>query len=382
MKEDWEDYYELLGVSPDSGAEEIRKAYRDACLIYHPDRLMNAPESTRRRAEEELKRINRAYEILGNPRKRQEYHAEWIRRKGKPRPVADPDHFYFKDVTPREIKVASFVVKNVGGSYERLVISNPDSWVRVAKYFSLTDSDELPLQIDVEAEGEDWGKSYSEYIRVKLDEEETQVKVELQTKPEPVRESVTVGARPSTGTTYTPPSPPSPPPHQISGKQGMPAWGKWFVSLAIFALIVTLVVQFWPSRNESHQELFDVNSFAGSWLNDNSETGVTHIYIGVNGTEISVDLFGIKPYWTEDTYWGYCKNSNTCDECETCDIADGVIAFSSNYGYCGRSFKLSLLEDDRLKLRTHQSPILMTPPACATWDAEEYFVRISETPSI
>jgi len=371
VKEDWEDYYELLGISPDSGAEEIKKAYRDACLIYHPDRLMNTPESTRRRAEEELKRINRAYGILGNPQERQEYHAEWIRRKAKPKPVVDPDHFYFKDVKPREIKVASFVVKNVGGSYERLFISNPDSWVRLIHYSSLTDSDELPLQVDVEAEGEDWGKSYSEYIRVKLDEEETQVKVELQTKPEPVRENIRVWARPSTGATYTAPSapsPPSPPASQVSVRRGMSAWAKWVIGMAVLGLIAGLAVQLWPSSMES----FNVNDFSGTWLNQNSQTGITHAFIEVNGNDISVSLMAQKPYWEENIWWG----EHTTD---ISNINDGVIAFSMNYGTYGRSCKVSLLNDGRLKLCTQQYPILMTPPACESQDFVEYFVKTSGT---
>ena len=233
MKQDWEDYYEVLRVSPDSSAEEIKKAYIDSCLIYHPDRLMNAPKSTRGRAEEELKRINRAYEILGNPQERQKYHAEWIRRKGKPRPVADPDHFHFEDVKPGETKAFSFVVKNVGGPYKRLVISNPDSWVRVAKCSSLTDSDELPLQVEIEAEGAEWGKTYSEHITIKLDEEETWVKVELETKAEPIKEKTWSAGIPEARPTPSPAPP-------VAAQRKIPAWAKWLIALVAVTLIIAV----------------------------------------------------------------------------------------------------------------------------------------------
>ena len=192
---EWEDYYEILGVGPDSSAEEIKEAYRYKANILHPDRLMGAPESVRCRAEEELKRVNRAYEILGDAPKRQQYHAEWIRQRAEkkgalapPKPVVDPLKIRFGDVEQGETKRASFIIRNAGGPYGRIWISNPDSWVRVVGWASLTTSDELPLEVEIEAEGEEWGKSYLEYIKVKLDDEETQVRMELQTRPEPARE--------------------------------------------------------------------------------------------------------------------------------------------------------------------------------------------------
>jgi curved DNA-binding protein CbpA len=205
MKEDWEDYYEILGVSPDSTAEEIKKAYLYKANIFHPDRLMRVPESVRRRAEEELKKVNRAYGVLGNAQKRQEYHSEWLKQRAKakepfipkPKPIVEPAHIRFSSVEPGEIKSASFIIRNLGGPYTKIWFSNPDSWVRVVRWASLTTSDELPLKVEIEAEGEEWEKSYSEYIRVKLDEEETQVRIELQTKPEPAREKVAVSGIPT-----------------------------------------------------------------------------------------------------------------------------------------------------------------------------------------
>lgn len=51
-----EDYYKILGVGPDASQEEIKEAYRGKVFIFHFDRLAGAPESARRRAEEELKK--------------------------------------------------------------------------------------------------------------------------------------------------------------------------------------------------------------------------------------------------------------------------------------------------------------------------------------
>ncbi|MFH1280442.1 MAG: DnaJ domain-containing protein [Candidatus Beckwithbacteria bacterium] len=245
--EEWEDWYEILGVDPEASEEETKKAYRGLAKRLHPDHLGNRSESTRRWAEKKFKKINRAYEVLGNPQKRQQYDAKWYQRSIKPKPVVKPQYIHFDDIEPGKIQTSSFVIRNVGGPYKKIWISNPDSWVRVVRYFSLTDSDELPLQVEIEVEGEEWGKSYSEYIRVKLDEEETQVKVELQTKPEPL-----YTPPPYTPPPYTPPyTPPYIPPYiPVSAKRGVPAWVKGIISLVILGWIIGLIAQCWPSTTQ------------------------------------------------------------------------------------------------------------------------------------
>lgn len=61
------DYYELLGVSKNASAEEMKKAYRKLALQYHPDRNKS------KEAEEKFKEINEAYEVLSDEKKRETY---------------------------------------------------------------------------------------------------------------------------------------------------------------------------------------------------------------------------------------------------------------------------------------------------------------------
>jgi len=61
-------FYQVLGVSREASDEEIKKAYRRLVLQHHPDRN---PGSTA--AEEQIREINTAYEIVGDAEKRQSY---------------------------------------------------------------------------------------------------------------------------------------------------------------------------------------------------------------------------------------------------------------------------------------------------------------------
>ncbi|MEY2811601.1 MAG: molecular chaperone DnaJ [Bacteroidota bacterium] len=62
------DYYEILGVSKSSSADEIKKAYRKVAMQFHPDRNPGDKE-----AEEKFKEAAEAYEVLSDQEKRAQY---------------------------------------------------------------------------------------------------------------------------------------------------------------------------------------------------------------------------------------------------------------------------------------------------------------------
>ncbi|MBD5182470.1 MAG: molecular chaperone DnaJ [Bacteroidales bacterium] len=62
------DYYEVLGVSRDATADQIKKAYRKKAVMYHPDKNPGDKE-----AEEKFKEAAEAYDVLSDEKKRQMY---------------------------------------------------------------------------------------------------------------------------------------------------------------------------------------------------------------------------------------------------------------------------------------------------------------------
>eukprot|EP00798_Chlamydomonas_sp_ICE-L_P021580 gene21580-biopygen30276 len=64
-------HYELLGVADTATTEEIRRAYRQAALKWHPDIWATSPDSQRDAAQERFKLLCAAYEALSDPDKRE-----------------------------------------------------------------------------------------------------------------------------------------------------------------------------------------------------------------------------------------------------------------------------------------------------------------------
>ena len=67
-------YYEILGIKRTSSQEEIKKAFRKLASKFHPDRYSDNTKF----AEDMMKNINVAYQVLSDPEKKDAYD-KWLR---------------------------------------------------------------------------------------------------------------------------------------------------------------------------------------------------------------------------------------------------------------------------------------------------------------
>ena len=99
--------YEVLEVSEKASDEVIEKAYKVLVKKYHPDLQSDSQKES---AEERMKEINKAYDVLGNSEKRKEYDTKLLQERELEKIKEEQKQDSYK----HEEKVTINVNKNVG----------------------------------------------------------------------------------------------------------------------------------------------------------------------------------------------------------------------------------------------------------------------------
>ncbi|WCN36425.1 J domain-containing protein [Aneurinibacillus uraniidurans] len=119
-------YYEILGVSRQASADEIRKAYRKLAKRYHPD--VNGGSSE---AEAMFKDVNEAYRTLHDESLRQAYDDRLDGRKN-PNPGFTGSSSSKTESRQYSHVDQGFDMEDVGKSFERFFGFNPKTKERVS----------------------------------------------------------------------------------------------------------------------------------------------------------------------------------------------------------------------------------------------------------
>jgi curved DNA-binding protein len=109
------DYYQTLGIEPDASPDEIKKAYRQLALQFHPDRNPGDRE-----AEERFKEISEAYGVLIDASKRSAYETSFRRAQATGQPW---DFAYSQEEILRDIFAnanASEIFRELNHEFSRM----------------------------------------------------------------------------------------------------------------------------------------------------------------------------------------------------------------------------------------------------------------------
>lgn len=64
------DYYKVLGLPSDASTHDVKQAFRNLALQFHPDRHVHASKYAKEIAIHRFKELSEAYEVLSNEHKR------------------------------------------------------------------------------------------------------------------------------------------------------------------------------------------------------------------------------------------------------------------------------------------------------------------------
>lgn len=177
-------YYEILKIPQDASHEQIKKVYRSLVQIYHPDRKV----LDEIHANEEMKEINEAYNVLSDPDRRAQYDAQ-LERTSTPHPQVSSTTLDFGTVERGEHASQTFEIQNLGKRVVEINFSysEEESWFDITDIQPFSEDNPCPLRVTVTANTQtlEEDRAYRGWIEVDFDGVTAQVNLVLRVAVEP-----------------------------------------------------------------------------------------------------------------------------------------------------------------------------------------------------
>ena len=143
-------YFDVLDVRIDASAEDIRRASLAKSPLYHPD----SPHSVNKKhlvtSDELMKKINQAYEVLLNSKKRERYKRSLsCDQPEAPTPVIESVGVNNSNTTPGITYTRYLIMRNVDGPFSKLKSTLGAVWIRLIPLRPLSEGIQLPLRVDI-----------------------------------------------------------------------------------------------------------------------------------------------------------------------------------------------------------------------------------------
>ncbi len=173
------EYYDILDVSTTATPEEIKAQYRQMVRIYHPDRFRDQDDKAY--AEEKLKEINIAFQVLSGTSVRQASFEAQV----APQPVAYPPYLDFGTLQIGQRGVRNVQIGNLGGPVESVnfVYCNEKPCFQFSKGQRVYQDQPFPLDFEVTVDTRRLKPEqlYTEWVEVLLDGMPIRVHLQFQT---------------------------------------------------------------------------------------------------------------------------------------------------------------------------------------------------------
>ncbi|KAJ1526200.1 hypothetical protein ONE63_009359 [Megalurothrips usitatus] len=129
---DEEDHYKVLGVEKTATQKQIKRAYKQLALKYHPDKVRD--KSKKKVSEEKFFKINQAYETLSDPEKRKLYD---MQKSGNPNPFSSGfGGHHFGEQSGHDFGFESMFFENFGRPQQRPFHFAPEFHQQGGNFFS------------------------------------------------------------------------------------------------------------------------------------------------------------------------------------------------------------------------------------------------------